>query len=82
MFFAYSARFNEAAGIPRGRPSTRRCKRFAKSCFNEAAGIPRGRRALNRVVKSCHYSFNEAAGIPRGRLRPGAEEAHEPIRLQ
>ena len=36
--------FNEAAGIPRGRPgglrgSLRRC-----SSFNEAAGIPRGRR--------------------------------------
>ena len=36
--------FNEAAGIPRGRPGTgvvasRNCARF-----NEAAGIPRGRR--------------------------------------
>ena len=35
-------RFNEAAGIPRGRRSYSAMHRGAK-CFNEAAGIPRGR---------------------------------------
>ena len=39
------AGFNEAAGIPRGRPTPRRrtwMRRIHR--FNEAAGIPRGRR--------------------------------------
>ena len=38
-----NARFNEAAGIPRGRrrlPDGPACQ---LPCFNEAAGIPRGR---------------------------------------
>ena len=48
----YTGRFNEAAGIPRGRPTvaagcTRRCSRF-----NEAAGIPRG-----RLVIAFHHSI-------------------------
>ena len=35
--------FNEAAGIPRGRP-WRACSTWTPgACFNEAAGIPRGR---------------------------------------
>ena len=37
-------RFNEAAGIPRGRRYQGSIiLRFALACFNEAAGIPRGR---------------------------------------
>ena len=36
-------RFNEAAGIPRGRPGMRMRANRDSRCFNEAAGIPRGR---------------------------------------
>ena len=40
------SRFNEAAGIPRGRlQGSRRSREAMAGCFNEAAGIPRGRRA-------------------------------------
>ena len=61
--------FNEAAGIPRGRPVGVRLGRVNGNRFNEAAGIPRGRHALHMYAK-CRGSkgFNEAAGIPRGRL--------------
>ena len=38
--------FNEAAGIPRGRPRPVRWGRCRLRRFNEAAGIPRGRLAL------------------------------------
>ena len=43
-----SSGFNEAAGIPRGRPSCPRPPWPTGRCFNEAAGIPRGRRASLR----------------------------------
>ena len=61
-------RFNEAAGIPRGRrhvPASGACQGRG---FNEAAGIPRGRRGAP-VTDWCvvDHGFNEAAGIPRGR---------------
>ena len=36
-------RFNEAAGIPRGRLFGSGEERDWRACFNEAAGIPRGR---------------------------------------
>ena len=36
-------RFNEAAGIPRGRPVLAAPYVRRDRCFNEAAGIPRGR---------------------------------------
>ena len=64
-------RFNEAAGIPRGRRAmTRRTHVWQRSTrFNEAAGIPRGRpQVLVAPGLSCMARFNEAAGIPRGRL--------------
>ena len=35
--------FNEAAGIPRGRPHGAFREHGRPLCFNEAAGIPRGR---------------------------------------
>ena len=35
--------FNEAAGIPRGRPALLARRPLAARCFDEAAGIPRGR---------------------------------------
>ena len=38
-------RFNEAAGIPRGRRPVNTCGLTTADSFNEAAGIPRGRRA-------------------------------------
>ena len=40
--FVYT-RFNEAAGIPRGRLAAARSPVRSLCCFNEAAGIPRGR---------------------------------------
>ena len=45
-------RFNEAAGIPRGRPPIRATTLSEVRCFNEAAGIPRGRR--RRVTVQLH----------------------------
>ena len=39
-------RFNEAAGIPRGRPPPRWTDEDLTGRFNEAAGIPRGRRVI------------------------------------
>ena len=65
-------RFNEAAGIPRGRlrhsiPSSVPGRRF-----NEAAGIPRGRRTPPTGSRSSFTCFNEAAGIPRGRRMASA----------
>ena len=39
-------RFNEAAGIPRGRRPSCYCSDAAIERFNEAAGIPRGRRTF------------------------------------
>ena len=39
------SRFNEAAGIPRGRLRKGRRSAGKSSSFNEAAGIPRGRPA-------------------------------------
>ena len=59
--------FNEAAGIPRGRPIATRGLSQSAAGFNEAAGIPRGRPAGIRVELGAWRSFNEAAGIPRGR---------------
>ena len=38
-----SIRFNEAAGIPRGRPIASSASKVSSRRFNEAAGIPRGR---------------------------------------
>ena len=69
-------RFNEAAGIPRGRRCSRRDRRSSagrstRQCFNEAAGIPRGRDPYagdaGSICELVRVSFNEAAGIPRGR---------------
>ena len=59
--------FNEAAGIPRGRPIDRSVAGQITISFNEAAGIPRGRRGERPVTAPMSYRFNEAAGIPRGR---------------
>ena len=77
-------RFNEAAGIPRGRRKVgRRWSSTAREVrwrFNEAAGIPRGRLTIPYVRSRLSMKadgarslcgrtrFNEAAGIPRGRL--------------
>ena len=54
-------RFNEAAGIPRGRrPRVSGSCRFAR-CFNEAAGIPRGRRRRPEL----HPPARDASMRPR-----------------
>ena len=63
-------RFNEAAGIPRGRLSTRWSS--AAGCgagFNEAAGIPRGRRPSTGT-----RAFSSASASMRPRVFP-AEDA-------
>ena len=64
-------RFNEAAGIPRGRPTPRAYQTQDEHAgFNEAAGIPRGRRRSRHPGgrgETGPRRFNEAAGIPRGR---------------
>ena len=62
------SRFNEAAGIPRGRRAELHCAEWAVlSGFNEAAGIPRGRQLVRAELAKEEECFNEAAGIPRGR---------------
>ena len=63
-------RFNEAAGIPRGRRRFDRMQRSVDDGFNEAAGIPRGRRITRIPTSLRSRRFNEAAGIPRGRRTP------------
>ena len=70
--------FNEAAGIPRGRPWPIGSDSRSRRRFNEAAGIPRGRR---RCLADCQLrkdGFNEAAGIPRGRHSRPADRRHPP----
>ena len=42
--------FNEAAGIPRGRPSGATAATLPQLGFNEAAGIPRGRLSIHMKV--------------------------------
>ena len=67
--------FNEAAGIPRGRLTTRALYLPTTLCFNEAAGIPRGRPGHGSPPRPSPRSFNEAAGIPRGRQEyPGLQD--------
>ena len=72
-------RFNEAAGIPRGRRSGLRKCCGTTSRFNEAAGIPRGRPTVRPRSIRRHRRFNEAAGIPRGRLRDGPRLEARPV---
>ena len=72
------SRFNEAAGIPRGRPGRPDRRRRTRTRFNEAAGIPRGRRRVRHEPQPRDERFNEAAGIPRGRLPPPAVAAALP----
>ena len=57
--------FNEAAGIHRRKPSTRRTTRPPGTCFNEAAGIHRRKLPAGLTVFRHWKSFNEAAGIHR-----------------
>ena len=64
-------RFNEAAGIPRGRRTEPGAPERVVACFNEAAGIPRGRLQSSTTTRYRPIGFNEAAGIPRGRLPSG-----------
>ena len=74
------SRFNEAAGIPRGRLPSASLSAFAtlvRLRFNEAAGIPRGRllQTPEGGPGALMLRFNEAAGIPRGRLLGGVPVA-------
>ena len=62
-------RFNEAAGIPRGRRSPVCPAGSRPPGFNEAAGIPRGRHAGGR---------GEAARTGRASMRPRVFPAEDP----
>ena len=73
------ASFNEAAGIPRGRPTKSARVRSRSWSFNEAAGIPRGRHGHDGEDSPTASGFNEAAGIPRGRLLAVVPERREPL---
>ena len=53
--------FNEAAGIPRGRPIVGDELVGDMGRFNEAAGIPRGR----RIDRGCHAHHGRASMRPR-----------------
>ena len=76
---ARSAGFNEAAGIPRGRPSRRAGRPGCAAGFNEAAGIPRGRPTCDRQCWSpgCAsmrprvFPAEDAPGCPRGARQAG-----------
>ena len=61
--------FNEAAGIPRGRPRTPVSRASAGTSFNEAAGIPRGRQRAE------HHATLRAHASMRPRVFP-AEDRH------
>ena len=72
--------FNEAAGIPRGRPPGCAGMPSTTPGFNEAAGIPRGRPTPPLRDRRSSRCFNEAAGIPRGRpRRRGASWSRRPV---
>ena len=68
-------RFNEAAGIPRGRRAILPYACQNGPCFNEAAGIPRGRPARGDVESA------GAAASMRPRVFP-AEDARRPERMR
>ena len=60
--------FNEAAGIPRGRPTPSHGLRINSFSFNEAAGIPRGRRSHR------HSHLRSTYGAPmRPRVFPAED---------
>ena len=69
--------FNEAAGIPRGRPFPEGRPADCWNCFNEAAGIPRGRRAGWGV----HDDKPDAASM-RPRVFPAEDVADQVKPLQ
>ena len=62
-----STGFNEAAGIPRGRPAPGADQRRRRSRFNEAAGIPRGRQR-RADLRGCGVDASMRPRVfPRGR---------------
>ena len=76
-------RFNEAAGIPRGRLGLRR---LAPAALPEASMRPRVFPAEDipgSTSGTCTFSgFNEAAGIPRGRRAFASKSAETGSSLQ
>ena len=70
-----SVRFNEAAGIPRGRPRAGLNTRRTWRSFNEAAGIPRGRRGGSRQ----RVKVSLAASM-RPRVFPAEDGRHSRMR--
>ena len=64
------SRFNEAAGIPRGRRVSGRAGGGGRRRFNEAAGIPRGRRDGRR------WENDEARASMRPRVFPAEDPTH------
>ena len=67
--------FNEAAGIPRGRPAALSQVQWGIVRFNEAAGIPRGRRIVAEQEEN-----HDASASMRPRVFP-AEDTH-PLHLR
>ena len=67
-------RFNEAAGIPRGRPVVRRESSGRLLASMRPRVFPAEDAASIAPLIRCQPCFNEAAGIPRGR-RPAARGA-------
>ena len=77
LLVASHRRFNEAAGIPRGKRGDGGLGGHAARGFNEAAGIPRGKPPMFLTIPFLHACFNEAAGIPRGK-----RTARNPLQLK
>ena len=61
-------RFNEAAGIPRGRPDPANASINNATSFNEAAGIPRGRPVESAADERDRQASMRPRVFPRGRL--------------
>ena len=76
-------RFNEAAGIPRGRRQHPRACHPGSRGFNEAAGIPRGRRPTDSPGASHHRAsmrprvFPAEDTPPRPRRSPNSSRFNE-----
>ena len=65
-----TAGFNEAAGIPRGRPAAGPCHCLPIAASMRPRVFPAEDAGTPRTTTGAVLGFNEAAGIPRG--RPGS----------
>ena len=72
------ARFNEAAGIPRGRLGMLQGERLMRAASMRPRVFPAEDSDIGKCVSSENCGFNEAAGIPRGRRRRRQSEVESP----